>query len=377
MGQVDDSKAAPSAEDLELVDDSLEDAGKTDDELWDELEQAETSDGTGKPPPDGDDKPSGDDDAATDAKADDETADDSDETGDDGKPGNAPADDGAAGDDAQGAQDDDTVDWEQADPKHRAAFEAAQTEIAKLRNDERTHAGRLRSLQLQFNELRRSRQSSAADEAAVGDGDDGQKGKGDGKSFLESQKWKDFSSEYPEVAGPLGEIITELRGTVDRQGKELAAIGSDRREDALAEQEALLDEAHAGWRDVAAEDGFTDWLGTQPRHIREAALRNADNIVDAEEAGDVIARYKGFRAQQSNGSASNNADAGTGQQQAAGDGSGKQPLSSKRQRQLASSASARGKGPGVSPTGIPEDGDPQEIWDAFEREEQRQAANAR
>ena len=50
-------------------------------------------------------------------------------------------------------------------------------------------------------------------------------------------------------------------------------------------------------------------------------------------------------------------------------------LSGKRKRQLESQSGARPKGAAVA-TGMPEDGDPEAIWDAMDREEARKASQA-
>ncbi len=105
-------------------------------------------------------------------------------------------------------------------------------------------------------------------------------------------------------------------------------------------------------------------MKTQPRHIQEAAYRNANEIVDAAEAADVVSRYKAFRQpQQQNINASppnTERDANN------------QRLLGKRQRQLESAATARSRGPGVA-TGIPEDGDPETLWKQFDEMERRNA----
>ncbi|KKL63082.1 hypothetical protein LCGC14_2178690, partial [marine sediment metagenome] len=51
--KVDDTKTVePSSGDLDLIDDALEDEGKDDDELWDEIEAKEVADAKGEEAPD-------------------------------------------------------------------------------------------------------------------------------------------------------------------------------------------------------------------------------------------------------------------------------------------------------------------------------------
>lgn len=363
--------------DLDLVDDSLADEGKDDAALWAEFDQAEdkaAATDTNLDDASPGDEP-GDDDAGGDAAA-------ADDEGQAKKPDSAaqaggeqsPSGDAASGgeqpsDDAQGHPQNDL--WANASPDQRAAFEAAQAQIKRLEQAERSNRGRLSALQRQLNEQRQP--SKAAPNGAADNGQqrgDGADAKAEANVFLASEEWKGFVTEYPEVAGPLGKVIGELQAEVTRQRKELSAIGADRREAAVAEQEKLLVEQHPDWETVTAEAGFVDWLNQQPRHIREAAVRNAEEIVDAAEAADVVGRFKDYRASQGQGAG------GTAQQSSradAGRGTGTtQALSGKRQRQLESASAARSRGPGVA-VGIPEDGDEETLWKQFDEMERRQA----
>ncbi len=262
--------------------------------------------------------------------------------------------------------------WKEASPAQRAAFEAAQTEAKKGEQYKRSNEGRVAALQRQIDALKRGQvaqngatQGGASQQAAGG--------------FLDTPDYKKFSKEYPEIAGPLSKVITDLQAQVTGQTKMLDAIGNERLQTALSEQESTLAADHADWEQLAGQESFGDWLATQPRHIREAALRNGENIVDAAEASDVIGRYKDHLrksgqyqepAQQQGSSAQNGTQAGNGS------GNGNQELDPKRKRQLGSTASAKSKGPGVA-SGIAEDADPQTIWKQMDAEDARKAQQNR
>lgn len=260
--------------------------------------------------------------------------------------------------------------WANASPEQRAAWEAAQEQIRKLEQAERSNRGRLSAFQRQLNELRASAPSpkQAAPEAAEKGQPAPQQASAEADGFLASDEWSSFQDEYPEVAGPLGKVIGSLQARLERQDRELSAIGSERRSAALMEQQAALEKDHPDWQSVAADEGFGDWLHSQPRHIQEAAYRNANEIVDAAEAADVVGRFKAFRSGQPGNQARQNT-AGNGA------GPGNSRLTGKRQRQLESAAASRTRGPGVV-SGIPEDGDPEMIWRQFEEAERRQAGRA-
>lgn len=360
-------------EDLDLLNDSLEDEGKDDDALWKEFDAEES----GSADPDDDPDHSSDEEAGQgangDAADDDTTVTDPDSSASseerNDRASKSTDDKQPSVDDRQG-QDDEKV-WADATPEQRAAYDAAQQKLRKLEQAERSNRGRLSALQRQINEMNRSGPSGAASQQGAAGGQQGQQGREseeDADGFLASDDWKGFQEEYPEVAGPLGSVIGKLQEQVTRQNKELSAIGDDRRQSALDEQETLLNEEHPDWGDViTAENGFADWIFSQPRHIQEAAQRNSDEIVDASEAADVVGRFKQFLAEQQRGGdvRQNSASSGGGR-----DGEQPNSQSRRRERQLQSASSARSRGPGAA-SGIPEDGDEEVIWKAFDREEAR------
>ncbi|WP_022727229.1 hypothetical protein [Fodinicurvata sediminis] len=357
-------------EDLDLIDDSLEDAGKDEDALWsefDEAEQSAASDdaGEGSPPPDeGRAEDAGDEWSAADA----ESAQDRDN---DSASDNGQAPDGNASGEAEtgDTQQNDTELWANATPEQRAAFEAAQQEKERLQHQLRSNSGRISALQRQLNEIQAAQanpqQQAASSEAAGQQGQgEGQEGEGQEDGFLASEDWQSFREEYPEVAAPLEKVVGNLQAEITRQNKELSAIGQERRQSALEEQADLLSEAHPDWQEVTSNQAFVDWLNDQPRHIREAAYRNGQDIVDAEEAADVVGRFKAQQQSQGGGPTQQAAPRSNGQ------GSGNNKLAGKRQRQLESASATRSRGPGPA-TGIPEDGDPEQIWKQFDEMERR------
>ena len=348
-------------DDLDLVDAALEDEGKSDADLWKEFDQEESG-ATNDDAPDDDagaiaaaaaDEPELEPEP-DDALAADDTA--SDEPGDD-TPGAA---------DAAGEDD----PWATATPEQKAAFDAAQAQIEKLTSDEASHKGRLRNVQRELNDLR-SRVDAAT--PASDAGDDAGDGSGAGEDVFTSDNWKSFEGEYPEVSGPIKTLVSDLLSRVTNQQKQLDAIGNDRLEEAIDEQTALLEEDHPDWQDVTDDEGFEDWLAGEPRHVQQAAVRNADKIVDAAEAADVVGRFKAFRSEGA-GDAPND-DTPETTVTTEGKGGTKTRLSGKRKRQLESASSTRKGGAGAA-HGIPEDGSEEEIWKAFDKMEEREAQRA-
>lgn len=321
-----ETKIDDETKDVDQTAMSAEDEAKEDGKIWDDIDASESAAGDDKP--DGD-EPSG-------------------ETKSAAKPDETDTPDPA-----------DKL-WEGSSEGQRAAFDAAQKEIKDLEQKDRSQRGRVSTLQRQINGITRQLDDRAAMPVAKG----GTKPGPDSVTYLDSKDWKDFTSEYPEISGPLGKVIAVMQTEITTSQKRLNAIGNDRQNQAIEEQKLILEEAHPDWLDTATDDAFGPWLDDQPRHIREAAVRNAKEIVDAAEAGDVVARFKAFRSEQSESS-----DSPGNSRESVTD------LSKKRKRQLESSASARGKGAGAA-TGIPADGDEEAIWKAIDQQEARAARQA-
>ncbi len=346
-------------QDLDLIDDALEDEGKSEAELWDEIEAAEAGDDAGGAP---------DNDAG--AATGDDTATAGDDT-DQGAASPEPDGDGTpSGDDGDDAGEEDP--FANATPEQKTAFNAVQAELDRYKQSDRSQRGRVGSLQRRINELLAAQ--SPADEA----GDDG----GDSdelvaiREYLASDELAEWKEEYPEMAGPISKIaklVETLDSRVTQQGQQIQAANDSRNDDLIDEQEILLAHEHSDWQDVAAAEDFGLWLEKQPRYVKEAAVRNAKSIVDAEEAADLISRFKADRSEGSDGGPEDTSDAGGDDANGKGDGTTR--LSGRRQRQLESAASSRAGGAGAA-DGIPENASEEEIWDAMERLDQRQAKSA-
>ena len=358
------AEASVTAEDLDLISASLEDEAKTDEQIFDEIgvEEAAAANPDAEPAASLEDelitgldagkKP---DDAAGTAKP----------SGEDDEEGKQ----------EPGEADKDAADklWAGASDEQRAAFDATQAIITKLEHSDRSQKGRVSTLQRQLTDV--TRQLDQGANKAI----PGQPGDTDGTAttaFLASKDWKDFQGEYPEVAAPLGKLVAGLQAELTGQKKQMDAISTDRRHDTVEEQTELLEKEHSDWLDAVTDDAFGPWLEDQPRHMREAAVRNAKEIVDASEAADVVGRFKAFRSEQSDDSAGPGDDGDKGKKPKPDDQELLTSLSDKRTLQLEASAGARPSGASAA-HGIPEDGDDEAIWKAFDAKEAREAAAAR
>lgn len=173
---------------------------------------------------------------------------------------------------AETAADKGTDHWAGATPEQIA-------ELARLRQIENTFKGRQRASQNEINRLRQQlaeltrKPDPAKDEAS--------------KAALDNAE-----EQFPETVRPLRNEILSLK-------EELAALRESQRalaESRIAESEMsgydALVAAHPDAMEIAGRKEFVEWVRTKPRYVREAVQRNAERIVDAEEAIDIISAYK-------------------------------------------------------------------------------------
>lgn len=168
--------------------------------------------------------------------------------------------------------------WDNAPPELRAAYEASRKDLeTKLARQN----GRVSALDRQLHQLRK--QPQPADE---------QKAPADVSKLLESDSFKQFREEYPEIAEPITTVLSaageQLRGVSTVVDK----ANQSQDEAILTEQLNIFQTDHPDWINYANDSRWNDWIASQPRHIREAQARNSELIVDGSEASDVLSRFK-------------------------------------------------------------------------------------
>ncbi len=276
------------------------------------------------------------------------------------------AEEPAADEPADKAADPDDV-WAGATDAQRDAFTASQERAANLEHANKSEIGRTKTLRRQLSDvtvqLDRAAQAAPPKKDAVNDDGDSADG------TTEPNAWDALATEYPEVAGPVNERLSKIEDAQAKNDRAAELEAVDAKEAHIAvviEQQSLLEKSHKDWQEVATTPEFATWLDDQPRSIRDVAINNAKEIVDATAAGDVITRYKASRSDQSKDSD------GPDESQDTTDTS----LAARRKRQLDSSRGARPRGPGTVVSGIPEDGSDEEIWAGFDRKDAQELAKA-
>lgn len=182
------------------------------------------------------------------------------------------------------------ADQQATDDIWSAAPEALKTEFQKIQDERERNERLIKQLKGQLSAT--DRQLDQLRRASAGRTSQDEQSPVDLKALLGSDKMKQFRDEYGEIADVLIPILETQADTIERltgtvsQGEQRAAAQAYDHELASYERE------HPDWRDYASHGGFSDWIATQPRHVREAAARNAEYITDASEASDILSRFK-------------------------------------------------------------------------------------
>ena len=326
------------------MEDELEVTTDTDQEaadLWAEFDEADGGTGAGDigggDEGDVDDDTTGADFGETDGDAGDTGTDGTDDTG---------ADEGD--EDTSAAAQAANPLWDTAPPELRTEFQRMAEQNAKLLQKERSASGRATGFQRRYEELLKQ----AEPRLVTGD-------QPSTKAVLSG-----IEEDYPEIAAPVTQAFEVLQGQI----AQLSAAEEGRRAAAQTELAGFIEEQtnslksqHPDYEDVLEKNAptFVAWIDDQPRAVRDAFQRNSDTIVDAAQAATVIGMFKDF--------------IGAGTPPAAEDPRTPRnsTLANRRERQLGSTASLTKANRRPTVSGIPENGDPQAIWDAIEASEAR------
>ena len=260
-----------------------------------------------------------------------------------------PTPSGAAKADPKAAAPQDDI-WTDAKPEHRDAFKAARDEQTKADRLLKAEQGRTSALQRKVNELTRSLEAKGAQSAA----DKSKAAQPEDTAPIEDDDFKTFREEYPEVAGPIEKRLKQLEDRNSKLEKELGGMSTERRLANLDYQETSLAAKHPDWESVCDSDDFGTWLQSQPNYVKQAAVRNGERVVDAEEAAHIIGLFKHERAAATQPPAKDGADPGPEPAAGAPAGTDKTKLDAMRDRRLETGKSIPSKGPGKG-SGPPDD----------------------
>ncbi len=241
--------------------------------------------------------------------------------------------------------------WASAPPELKAAYDQLAAKTAKIETDFKSVNGRVSAYQKRYEDLARAAQPVKKDETA------------DPLKAIEGLK-----QDYPELAEPLEKALEAIQGRIDNldkaeEGRRVAAQTG--LETLVDDETKRLEQEHPDWLETLEKNGaaFAAWVEDQPRRIREIAYRNDKAIVDAAGAAEVMTKFKEHLKPVTTPAAGTDTSTKTQTQ----------PLNDKRERQLAGTASPTRQGGRPVVSGIPEDGDPEQIWKAFDAADQQRA----
>lgn len=172
---------------------------------------------------------------------------------------------------------------------------------------------------------------------------------------------EELAADYPEIAAPLQKDRARIAEKISRfetieQSRQQAA-DAEMDQDLMA-NEQMLEERHPGWEAYLKEYGpaFGAWIVDQPLALRKSFVTNQEAIIDPYSAIETLDAFKSFVA--------SNKEPGTAAPNGAQPAQ-QQRLNPRRAAQLAGSASPHTAGSRPTVSGIPENGDPEQIWKAW------------
>lgn len=178
--------------------------------------------------------------------------------------------------------------WATAPAELRSAHEA---EVARERQRYTSDLGRQAAHQRRIRELedQLAQRSTATPAAATTTAPK--------TSLRENPAIKKTLEELPEVAlGPVLDAIDAVDARSESLSRDVSSLTSASHAQFLANQKAALTAAHPDWQHATASQEFADWLAVQPAFVKEAIKRNGADIVDAEEAGNIVGNFKAHYA---------------------------------------------------------------------------------
>jgi hypothetical protein len=172
--------------------------------------------------------------------------------------------------------------WAGASPEQLAARDALKGTADAATQNQKSDRGRIAAYQRKIDTL----EAAAQNPAAATDPD------AKPSAFLESDEWKGFEEEYEDVAAPMKAALLATQSQLDAVRTELNGISGDRSEAYLEAQYGIVLEQHPDYEEVRESREFFDWLEGAPPYVRNAALKNGENIVDGVEVVGLVQQYK-------------------------------------------------------------------------------------
>lgn len=194
--------------------------------------------------------------------------------------------------------------WDNANDNQRTAYDNLVAENTRLSHQRNSDAGRVGALQRKLNELQ-----------AKPSGGDMPTAKDVAKAMQSPEDMETFKSEYPDMADAIESRIAmadvENRKIIQQKIDDAVKPFREdkaRNDQASAlsyanEQDAAVESAHEGWKDIVASVEFSEWLNHQPAATKELIHSEA-----AEDAAALVGYFKASQPQEGNSETNTNGD---------------------------------------------------------------------
>lgn len=168
--------------------------------------------------------------------------------------------------------------WADADPKLKAAYEAAEQRARENEQRFRSREGREAALQRQIDQLRR------------GGNQEEEQPRKPLKDLLKKETVEELGRDYPDLA-PVLETLAAAVERLDGVDQQLGEVRSTAVAAATSGEEKALIAAVPNWLELAKDERFVAWVEDQPKKVRDTVADNWDAITDASAAAEVFTSF--------------------------------------------------------------------------------------
>lgn len=176
--------------------------------------------------------------------------------------------------------------WASADPRLRQAYEEfvrdAELRIQTFKGRQSAADREAEKLRQQLASLQQGRQQQQPDAG----------GGNQAEASPPPDAVSRLRAEYPEVAGPLLDLIESQRAELQKLQQSAGSYEQDRAQAEERRQVEILARDAPDWQQVVTDDRFTGWLQGKPTAIREAFERNREKWVDGADAALVVNLFR-------------------------------------------------------------------------------------
>lgn len=178
--------------------------------------------------------------------------------------------------------------WANATPEQRAEYEAAKAWENKYKSEQGKVPYLQRELTRVTSEIAELKAKSSAPAKGTPPSDDKAP-----KSLKESDRFKQLAEDYPDLVGPLLEEMESLKQHTKETKGSVDALAAERMQRDLVANETYLTSQIPNWQGlIQSQDEFKAWISTKSRAFQQMAAVNAEAIVDAQAAVDVLGAYQ-------------------------------------------------------------------------------------